>query len=153
MFLSVLGLCLPPSEARMYTCCVSNKRPGSCNIMRPCHNELFMWISDRREAAARHSAEPLGRPSASFLDCMKSSQIFRPFSTRGHVIYQMNGPLFWTVEPLTVHHATRQVSPQYCFSLPRTVFSWHICIPSGVRRERGTITIITMRETVYGFCY
>lgn len=35
--------------------------PGPCNIMRPCHNEPFMWISDRREAAARHSAEPLGR--------------------------------------------------------------------------------------------
>ena len=67
----------------------------------------------RRAAAARHSASQAA--SASFLDCMKSSQIFRPFSTRGHVIYQMNGSLCWTVELVTVYHAKRQVSPQYYF--------------------------------------
>lgn len=121
-------------HTRTYTCSVSNKHSGQCNIMCLCHNGLFMWISGSlRQKSGSSQAQRRASHSASalFLDCMKSSQIFRPFLTLGHVIYQMNGPLFWTVEPVTVYDATRQVSAQYCLSLQRTVFSWTICIPSG----------------------
>lgn len=127
-------LFLCSSVTGMFTRAVSNKHSGRCNIMWLCHNRLFMWIcNSRRQKSCCSQAQCTAPRSASalFLNYMKSSQIFRPFSTRGHVIYQMNGPLFWTVEPVTVYHDTRQVSPQYCFSLQRTVFSWLICIPSG----------------------
>lgn len=118
----------------MSTRCVSNKRPGAVQYHAPV-SQWAVYVDQRQKRGCSQAQRRASRsgPQPSFLHCMKSSQIFRPLSTRGHVIYQMNGPLFWTVEPLTVHHATRQVSPQYCFSLPRTVFSWRICIPPGVR--------------------
>lgn len=130
----MLELCLHSFVTRMYTCTVSNKHSGRCNIMCLCHNRLFMWINGslrQKSGYSQAQCRASQSASASILDSMKSTQIFRPFSTRGHVIYQMNGPLFWTVEPVTVYHATRQVSTQYYFSLQRTVFSGHICIPSG----------------------
>lgn len=120
------GLYLHPAAVGTYACTVSNKHSGRCNIMCLCHNRLFMWISGSlRQKRGCSQAQCWASPvaAASFLHCMKSGQIFRPFSTRGHVIYQMNGPLFWTVEPVTVYHATRQVSPQYYFSLHKTLFS------------------------------
>lgn len=122
------------TATRMHTSTVSNKHSGLCNIMCLCHNRLFMWFSGslrQKRGCSQAQCRVSQSASDSFLYCMKSSQIFRPFSTRGHVIYKMNGPLFWTVEPVTVCHATRQVSPQYYFSLQSAVFRGHICIPSG----------------------
>lgn len=122
------------SVTGMYTRTVPNKHSRQCNIMWLCHNRLFMWISGclrQKICCSQAQCRASQSASASVLDCMNSSQIFRPFSTRGHVIYQMNGSLCWTVELVTVYHATRQVSPQYWFSLQRTVFSSYICIPSG----------------------
>lgn len=119
---------------RMYTYSMSNYHSERCHIMCLCHNGLFMWLSGSlKEKSGSSQAQCRASQSASalFLEFMKSSQIFRPFSTLGHVIYQMNGPLFWTVEPATVYDATRQVSTQFCFSLQRTNFSWAICIPLG----------------------
>ena len=147
----------------------------SCGCVTICCLCGSVAVWDRREAASRHSADAasysgfslvslslslslalsLSRSlplSLSLSTVWKAARFFKSFSTRGHVIYQMNGPLFWTVEPVTVYHATRQVSPQYYFSLQRPVFSGAHLHTFRVWHEWSIIIMmmIIMHETLYG---
>lgn len=78
------------------------------------------WQSEQSAAAASHSSDFRSRPPRSTVWKAARFLFFKPFSGQGHVIHPMKGPLFWTVEPVTVRRATRQASTQYRSPLQTT---------------------------------
>lgn len=136
----------------MHTRTMPNKHSGQCNIMWLCHNRLFMWISGRlrqKSGCCQAQCSASQSASTSFLDCMKSSQIFRAIFDPGACHLPNEWPSFpdsWASQSPSYHETNEPTvllfTAEDCFGQAHlhTFREWH----------EGSIITIIVYGTVYG---